>query len=49
MCSLHEVIPDAREDEEQCRTFDYPCLTLRALAAVYSDHPDYDPAWRPEA
>ncbi len=22
--------------------------TLRALAAVYSDHPDYDQAWRPE-
>lgn len=24
-----------------------PCPTLRALAAVYSDHPDYDPIWRP--
>ena len=23
----------------------YPCPTLRILAAVYSDHPDYDPAW----
>jgi hypothetical protein len=22
-----------------------PCPTLRALAAVYADHPDYDPAW----
>lgn len=25
----------------------WPCLTVRALAAVYSDHPDYDPAWAP--
>ncbi len=24
----------------------YPCETLRALAAAWSDHPDYDPAWR---
>lgn len=23
------------------------CQTLRALADVYSDHPDYDGAWRP--
>lgn len=22
---------------------------LRKLAAEYSDHPDYDPAWKPEA
>src|SRR5258708_7113318 len=22
------------------------CGTLRALAAVWSDHPDYDPAWK---
>lgn len=25
----------------------YPCPTLRAVAAVYADHPDYDEAWRP--
>ena len=23
-----------------------PCDTVRALAAVYADHPDYDPSWR---
>jgi hypothetical protein len=23
----------------------WPCLTVRALAAVWRDHPDYDPAW----
>lgn len=24
---------------------DYPCMTIRALAAVYSDHPDYRQEW----
>lgn len=24
----------------------WPCTTLKALATVYADHPDYDPAWR---
>lgn len=23
----------------------WPCDTLKHLAAVYADHPDYDPAW----
>lgn len=23
----------------------WPCLTVRLLAAIYSDHADYDPAW----
>jgi hypothetical protein len=22
-----------------------PCTTVRQLAAIWSDHPDYDPAW----
>jgi hypothetical protein len=26
---------------------DAPCPDLRHLAAVYSDHPDYDERWRP--
>ena len=25
----------------------YPCQALRITAAVYSDHPRYNPAWRP--
>ncbi len=25
----------------------WPCLTLRVLAAVYSDHPDYRQEWKP--
>ncbi len=24
----------------------WPCPTVRALAAVWSDHEDYDPAWK---
>ena len=24
---------------------DYPCQTVRALAAVYADHEDYDSGW----
>ena len=24
----------------------WPCTTLKALASVYADHPDYDEAWR---
>lgn len=24
----------------------WPCPTLRALAAVWADHPDYQPAWK---
>jgi hypothetical protein len=23
----------------------FPCSTLRAVAAVYADHPDYNPEW----
>ena len=23
----------------------YPCPTISALAAIYADHPDYDPDW----
>ena len=24
----------------------YPCETIRTLASIWSDHPDFDPAWR---
>lgn len=27
---------------------DWPCTTLRHVAAVYADRPDYDPAWSVE-
>lgn len=26
----------------------WPCATVRAIAAVYSGHADYDPAWAPD-
>ena len=29
----------------ECRAVPFPCPTLRALASVYADHPDYDPGW----
>jgi hypothetical protein len=39
LCSIcTEVGPDAQG---------WPCLTLRLLALPYSDHEDYDEAWRP--
>ena len=25
----------------------WPCPQVRQLAAIYSDHPDYDPEWKP--
>lgn len=29
-----------------CADDGWPCLTLRALALPFADHPDFDPAWR---
>lgn len=28
-------------------TVRWPCATICALAAIYSDHPDFDEEWRP--
>ena len=36
MCGTSDEYPEA-----------WPCETLRALAAVYADHPDYQPEWKP--
>ena len=48
---LPEGIHDGRDDDEreidQCQ-IDVLESILRHLAAVYRDHPDYDPAWGPE-
>lgn len=34
------------QDCSVCSTcHDYPCATVRALAAVYADHESYDPSW----
>ena len=38
---------DADRDGDPYAEEPYPCPTLRALAAVYFDHPDCRPEWRP--
>lgn len=32
-----------------CSQENWPCPEVRALASVWSDHPDYDPSWSPQA
>lgn len=41
-CSFHEAYEGFNDVSEP-----FPCTTLRVLAAVCADHPDYDEAWRP--
>lgn len=50
----HEVWGPGRGSCDTCTDGDFvglvdegPCFTLRALAAVYADHPDYRQEWRP--
>lgn len=31
----------------ECCFDDYPCADLRALGAIYDQHPDYREEWRP--
>ena len=28
--------------------YPWPCPTIRAIAAIWNDHPDYQPQWAPE-
>jgi hypothetical protein len=35
------------EDRRRHDAMRWPCPTLRHLAAVYADHPDYDQEWAP--
>lgn len=37
----------AHGDETSGWWTEWPCVEVRALAAVWSDHPDYDEAWKP--
>lgn len=32
---------------QECANEHFPCRTLRVLATVYADHPDYRDGWRP--
>lgn len=43
-CSVY----DHNGDVDNCRwcVDSSDCSTLRLLASIHSDHPDYDPAWR---
>lgn len=54
-CAAYKVVvylhgPYRAYGEDICascgRETPYPCRTLRALASVWVDHPDYDPVWR---
>jgi hypothetical protein len=48
---LHALEPDEVDVFcATCGTFfdhpvDWPCETIRALVSIYSNHPDFDPAW----
>ena len=37
--------PNYLDDYATTAGYIWPCLTLRALAATWQDHPDYDEAW----
>ncbi len=42
---LAEHTPNDPCDAHDASLRSIPCDTLRALAAIWSDHPDYDKAW----
>ncbi len=49
----HHAVDPPDEDHDDDWTYplvqdDFPCKTLRYLATVYADHPDYDETWRAE-
>lgn len=41
-----KICTECGSGEEYQYPTDWPCDTLRLLAALYADHPDFDPAWR---
>lgn len=42
------VRPNGLHECAECHHAEWPCPTVRHLAAVYSRHPDYDPEWAPQ-
>ncbi len=44
-CRVCTAIAHTGMGHADARRFRAPCPTLLFLAAVYSDHPDYDPEW----
>ena len=49
VCTVDRYEELAAGNDPECyhEQLPYPCPTLRALAAVYADHPDYQADWRP--
>ena len=45
--ALHQAEPGQHPDFCGYDLHELPCLTLRLLAAIWSDHPDYHESWRP--
>jgi len=45
--ALHSAEPGQHPDFCGHDLRELPCPTLRLLASVYSDHPDYREEWRP--
>jgi hypothetical protein len=42
---LGPAYPDHQPWCEACEGALFPCVTVRHLAAIYREHPDYDPSW----
>lgn len=54
LVEMHRNMPSPFEDglcamcaETGANAQAYPCDTIKALAVVYSDHPDYQDEWKP--
>lgn len=46
-CNVHDHPGDECDACQRCGDGSiWPCDTLLAVASVYADHPDFDPAWR---
>ena len=46
-CRVCTAIAHTGMGHTDARRFRAPCPTLLFLAAIYSDHPDYDQEWKP--
>jgi hypothetical protein len=47
--AMHDQDHECPESEDDSCGYwtDRACLVIKLLAAPYSDHPDYDPEWKP--
>lgn len=44
----HMINEGAREDDEKCAWFTWPCPTVRALVYIWHSHPGYRQDWKPD-